>query len=72
MKAINRLGYLLLFLLVGSLMPISIMVAGGIALRQRQQQSKTIKQIAPKTCSIDTDCPPGLVCVDGFCVAFEE
>ena len=65
----------LLALLVGCFVPIIIWVAGGIALYQAsyQNQKRKIKKLAGNvltglTCSIDADCPPGHICMNGQCV----
>ncbi|MFC1873985.1 hypothetical protein ACFLYX_01650 [Chloroflexota bacterium] len=65
----KRVGYLLLFVMVGLLMPLGIWVAGGSALYQSRKQAKILKQpLSDLTCSIDTDCPAGFTCLSGRCV----
>lgn len=65
----KRIGYIGLALLLGSLFPLAIWVAAGSAFYQgRKRAAKTIKGLPHWACSIDSDCPPGFVCVDGYCV----
>ncbi|MBI2869272.1 MAG: hypothetical protein HYX96_05555 [Chloroflexi bacterium] len=48
---------------VGLVMPVLIWVGAGSAM----VQAKRMK--ASPACSLDSDCPPGFVCVNGRCVA---
>jgi len=67
MKVAKRVGYLLLFLTIGALMPVSILVAGGAAMRQKRRLSK-LSASEGTSCQIDQECPPGFVCLNGRCV----
>ncbi|MEJ2738799.1 MAG: hypothetical protein P8105_03005 [Dehalococcoidia bacterium] len=44
---------------------------GGIcsAILQRRREKQLEKTFPNLTCSIDTDCPPGFICVKGRCVS---
>ena len=67
MKVIKRMGYMLLFMLVGLLMPVSILVAGGSALLQKKKRS-SLGDSSDMACGVSSDCPPGFVCLGGRCV----
>ncbi len=65
----KRTGYLLLFTLVGCLIPLGIWVAGGSALYQSRKRARLLRQALPDlVCSIDTDCPAGFACLGGRCI----
>ena len=66
MGTVRRFGYWALFMMVGALMPFSILAAGAVALRHRRG---TAWAGAGKACSIDGECPTGFVCLDGRCVS---
>ncbi len=56
-------------LLIGLSTPLLIWVGAGAALYQQRKQANLLKQALPNlVCSLDTDCPPGFVCVGGRCV----
>ncbi|MFH0913888.1 MAG: hypothetical protein V1849_01185 [Chloroflexota bacterium] len=57
----KKLGGILSALLAGLLMPMLIWVGAASALYQRQKR-------ASLTCSVDNECPPGFVCMSGYCV----
>ena len=61
----RRLGYLLLFAVVGVLMPFSIMVAGAAAFGAKGRLSRAD---ARGVCRVDDECPSGFVCLNGRCV----
>jgi len=67
MSIVKRVGYLFTFMMVGALMPVSILVAGGKALRQRGEYLKLCLDRA-MACRVDTQCPPGFICFNGRCV----
>jgi hypothetical protein len=59
----------LLALLIGCFVPMVIWVAGGVALYQRRKGRELAGAALPDlACSIDTDCPHGYMCVNGYCV----
>jgi hypothetical protein len=63
----------LLALLVGCCVPVVIWVAGGVALYQASYQRRKGKELAGAAlpdlaCSVDTDCPHGYMCINGYCV----
>ena len=69
----RRFRNALLALLIGCCVPVVIWVAGGVALYQASSQSKKRRELARAavpdvSCSIDTDCPSGFVCMNGYCV----
>ncbi|MBI4284774.1 MAG: hypothetical protein HY670_02600 [Chloroflexi bacterium] len=66
---LKRLGYPLMFLLVGSLMPLSIWVAAGSALVRQQREARRARRLA---CLIDADCPAGYACVNGHCIPIDD
>jgi hypothetical protein len=65
--------YTVLILVVGGLillLPLAFILylnIGGLYHMIRQERSKK-EEILGLTCSIDSDCPPGYVCLDGMCV----
>ena len=59
----------ILALLIGCFMPVLIWAGLGIALHQRKKEANLLKQALPNlVCSLDTDCPPGFICMAGRCV----
>lgn len=65
----KKVGYILLAVLVGILMPFTIWAAAGSALYSQRQRSKLVKKaLSSLVCKIDVDCPPGYICVDGRCI----
>lgn len=65
----RRVRNTLLALLVGCLVPAVIWVAGGVALYQSRKGKATIREtLHILACSIDTECPPGYICLNGCCV----
>jgi hypothetical protein len=52
-------------LLIGCSAPLLIWVGAGAAL---YQQRKAAKSRAASECAVNSDCPPGFVCVGGHCV----
>lgn len=67
MSVLRRAGYLFVFLTVAALMPFSILIAGGKAMRQRAEFLKRCLDRA-MSCRTDTQCPPGFICYNGRCV----
>jgi hypothetical protein len=67
MTCIGRLVYVVVFMLLGALMPFAVLVASGMALRERGKYLKTVLDRA-MSCTIDTQCPPGFICFNGRCV----
>ena len=65
----KRLRNCILALLVGCSTPLLIWVGAGSALYQGCKRAKLLKKALPnQVCSINADCPPSYVCVDGYCV----
>jgi len=69
----RRFRNALLALLIGCFVPVVIWVVGGVALYQASSQGRKRRELAKAVvpsvaCSIDTDCPTGFVCVNGYCV----
>jgi Cys-rich repeat protein len=56
-----------MFMLVGLLMPLSIALAGAVALRERRKDDRPSEASRP-ACAADSECPPGFVCFNGRCV----
>ena len=56
-----------LALLLGCCAPVIIWVVGGVALYQASSPSRK-RVLRTLVCSVDTDCPPGYVCVNGSCM----
>jgi hypothetical protein len=65
MIALKRVSHALLILLIVGLAPISIWVAAGSALYQSQKAKSKVKSL---TCSLNSDCPPGYKCMNGYCI----
>ena len=56
-----------LFVLLPVMFAWGILVAGGIY--QSSRQERPMKEEIPElVCSLDADCPPGYVCVNGRCM----
>jgi uncharacterized protein (DUF927 family) len=56
-------------LLISLATPVLIWVGAGSALLHSRKESEQLKKAIPNlVCSIDTDCPPGFMCVNGRCV----
>lgn len=65
----KRLRNCIVALLLGCSTPVLIWVGAGVALYQRRKEANLLKQALPNlACSIDADCPPGFVCLNGQCV----
>ena len=65
----KRLRNCMVALLMGLCAPVLIWVGAGCAFYQDRKQKNLLKQALPDaTCSLDTDCPPGFVCVSRQCV----
>ncbi|MBI4304578.1 MAG: hypothetical protein HY665_09625 [Chloroflexi bacterium] len=59
----KRLGKVVLALFIGSIAPLLIWTGAVSALYQKRKETKL-----DLACSIDSDCPPGFVCMRGRCV----
>ncbi len=56
-------------LILGCLAPLLVLAGAAVALYRWIKVTKLFKKALPDlSCSIDTDCPPGYVCMDGRCV----
>ena len=65
----KRVGSLFLALLIGILVPFVIWIAGGVAFYQsRKRKSFISKTLSDLVCAIDTDCPAGYKCLNGYCI----
>ena len=62
----KKYSFFPLALLAAAIFPVLIFVGAGVAMHQNEWRLR--RQIKELFCSIDTDCPPGYVCVDGRCV----
>jgi hypothetical protein len=65
MKWFKGYWYVLPFMVIGMLMPVSIVVAGGVALRQARKRMLETRSLS---CRADVECPPGFICFNGQCV----
>lgn len=66
MKAFNNCA---IAFLIGCFTPLLIWVGNGIALFHRYRRVKAFqKALTDLICSIDSDCPPGYICLSGRCV----
>ena len=65
----KRLRNCMLALLLGCCTPLLIWIGAGVALYQRKKLTNLLKQALPNlACALDVDCPPGFVCLSGYCV----
>ena len=65
----RRLRNCTVALLLGLCVPLLIWVGAGTVLYQSRKQIKFSKRaLHDLVCAIDTDCPPGYVCLNGRCV----
>ncbi|MFC1846226.1 hypothetical protein ACFLYM_02285 [Chloroflexota bacterium] len=63
-------GYVLMALLIVCFVPVTIWVAAGSTLYQsRKRRLSARDNEASLICSLNTDCPLGYICVDGYCVS---
>jgi hypothetical protein len=67
-RAMRRIAYVPLFLLVAILMPVLIWVALVLVIRQLLLHWQESRLPSTLVCSFDSDCPPGYVCIAGRCV----
>ncbi len=72
-QILSRVGYLLIALLVALLLPLAVWTVVVCGLYQvvregRSQRAASLGREDLLICSLDTDCPPGRVCVSGHCV----
>ena len=69
MRHLKTGGYVLLSLLIVCFGTISLWVAVGSTLYQSGKKAALAKKTIPGlVCSLDTDCPPGYICIKGRCV----
>jgi hypothetical protein len=65
----RRVRNLLMALLIGCLAPVVIWVVGGAALYHSIKIKAAVnKRLQDMACSLDTDCPSGYICSNGYCV----
>ncbi len=65
----RRFRNCVLALLLGMCAPVLIWVGAFGALSIKRKQSKLMDETIPNmNCSLDGDCPPGFVCMDGRCI----
>lgn len=65
----KRLGYVLLFLVAGALYPLYLTWGGlGIYTYKSLKTAGAAKKGTPLACSVNADCPPGYMCLDGRCI----
>ena len=62
----KKYAFFPLALLAAVVFPLLILVAAGIALHENEWRLR--RRIVDLVCSIDSDCPPGYVCVSGRCI----
>jgi len=67
-RAMRPIAYVPLFLLVAMLIPVLIWVAFAIAIRELSLRWRESRLPSALVCRLDTDCPPGYVCLAGRCV----
>jgi len=68
-RKMKTVGHVLLALLIVILAPLSIWAAAGSALYQHRKMKALAKsKSATLSCSLDSDCPAGYVCLNGYCV----
>ena len=68
----KRTGKCIMALFLGCCAPLLILMGGGVALYQRSKEARVLKGALPGlTCSLDRDCPPGYVCIDGRCLPLQ-
>ncbi len=68
----KKLRNCILALLIGCCTPLLIWVGVGISLYHSPKRTKLREKALPNwACSVDSDCPPGFVCVGGYCVPDE-
>jgi len=65
----KKYAFFPLALVAAAIFPVLIFVGAGLALYQNEWRLR--RQIKEFVCSMDTDCPPGYVCVAGRCVPAE-
>lgn len=65
---VRRVMYLLLFSLIGILLPALIWLGLAIAVRDLLRMWRKSRLASVLVCRFDTDCPSGYVCVAGRCV----
>lgn len=69
----KRLRNCIIALFFGCCTPLLIWVGIGTALYQKRKTTKLPEKALPNVaCSIYADCPPGFVCVGGYCVPEKE
>ena len=65
----RRLRNCILALFLGCCAPLLIWVGIGVVLFQRRREVNLLEQALPNlACSVNSDCPPGFVCLNGRCV----
>ncbi len=65
----KRLRNCIVAMLLGCCAPVLIWVGVASAIYQRRKITKLFEEALPNlACSINSDCPPGYVCVNGYCI----
>ena len=70
-NALKQSGVIGLALLIGLSVPLLVWAAAIFCLRQIYKEWWSIRgwlRAGKFTCGLDTDCPPGYVCIDGRCM----
>ena len=63
----KRLDKVVLALFIGSTAPLLIWTGALSALYQKRKETRL-----DLLCSIDTDCPPGFICIGGRCIPAKQ
>jgi hypothetical protein len=64
----RRFRNLLVAFVLGCSAPVLLWVGAGSAIYQERKWKVSLRRgVKNLSCSIDIDCPPGLICVDGRC-----
>lgn len=67
-KAMKPIAYVPLFLIAAVSMPVLVWVALAVVIRELSLRWRESRLPSAFVCRLDTDCPPGYVCLAGRCV----